>query len=319
MNATKILFAYPTRIKLICLIAMLGSLQFLTANPLRLPLYPEGAIPNYKDVGEKEVQETGNIMRISKVQEPDITVYLPEGRNASGDAVIICPGGGYRILAYHWEGTDIARYWASRGVAAIVLKYRLPTSESQIVPRLSPLQDAQRAMRLVRLHAEEWNINPSRIGIMGFSAGGHLASTLSTHFDAGNPSAEDPVEQVSCRPDFSVLVYPVISFTSASTHSGSRKNLIGEDPGEALMRYYSNELQVTKDTPPAVLIHATDDTAVPVENSILYYTALKDNGITAALHIYPYGGHGFSLAANDPYLSGWMERCVEWLRALPAE
>ena len=171
--------------------------------------------------------------------------------------------------------------------------------------------DAQRAMRLVRYHAEKWNIDPNRIGIMGFSAGGHLASTLSTHFDRGNPQAEDPVEQVSCRPDFSILIYPVISFTGEFQHTGSRKNLVGEE--EELMLFYSNEKQVTADTPPAILIHSSDDKGVPVRNSIVYYEALISKGITAEMHIYPYGGHGFSLAIGKGYLSSWPERCYDWL------
>lgn len=319
MNTSRPCFKIRFRLILLILVTTMSVSTIALSSPIKLPLYPEGKIPNYQETGEKEVHETNGILRISKVQQPDITVYLPEGKNASGDAVIICPGGGYRILAYHWEGTDIARYWVSRGVAAVVLKYRLPTSESQIEPRLSPLLDAQRAMRLVRHHAADWNINPKRIGIMGFSAGGHLASTLSTHFDYGDPDAGDPIERLSCRPDFSVLVYPVISFVGPSAHSGSRTNLIGENPGEDMMIYYSSDQQITAETPPAILIHATDDKSVPVENSILYYTALKNKGVQTALHVYPYGGHGFSLAANDPYLSGWMERCVEWLRALPED
>jgi acetyl esterase/lipase len=197
------------------------------------------------------------------VQKPDIAVFLPSKKNATGEAVIVCPGGGYSILAYDWEGSDIARWLNSRGITAFVLKYRLPLSKSNIVPHKSPLMDAQRAMRLVRFNAEKWNIDPGKIGIMGFSAGGHLASTLSTHFDGGDPVSSDPVERMSCRPDFSVLVYPVITFTEEFQHSGSRINLLGEDADESLVRYYSNELQVTEDTPRAILIHADDDTAVP--------------------------------------------------------
>lgn len=286
------------------------------AQSYYLPLYPEGKIPNYQLTDEKEEVDSGDIIKIGKVQVPDIQVFLPSKRNATGEAVIICPGGGYWILAYDWEGTDIAKYWNSKGVAAIVLKYRLPTSKSQVVPHKSPLLDAQRAMRLVRFHAEDWNIHPNKIGIMGFSAGGHLASTLSTHFDAGNPESDDPVEQESCRPDFSILVYPVISFAADFAHSGSEKALLGENPPDSLVQFYSSELQVTKDTPPAILIHASNDKGVPVKNSIVYYERLIEEGVPAAMHIYPYGGHGFSLATGKGYLSGWMERCYEWLSAL---
>ncbi len=286
------------------------------SQSFNLTLYPEGEIPNYQPTGEKEVVDTGDIIKIGKVQVPDIQVFLPSKRNATGEAVIICPGGGYWILAYDWEGTDIAKFWNSKGVAAIVLKYRLPTSESQIVPHKSPLLDAQRAMRLVRYHAGDWNIHPNKIGIMGFSAGGHLASTLSTHFDAGSPDADDPVEKESCRPDFSILVYPVISFAADFGHSGSEKALVGENAPDSLVRYYSSELQVTPQTPPAILIHASNDKGVPVKNSIVYYERLIEEGVEAAMHIYPYGGHGFSLAVNKGYLSGWTERCYEWMSAL---
>lgn len=284
------------------------------SEPFNLNLYPDGQIPNYKDVGEQERWDTTNIVRISKVQVPDLKVYLPSESIATGEAVVICPGGGYHILAYDWEGEDIARYWNSKGVAGIVLKYRLPTSESQLVPHKSPLMDAQRAMRYVRYNAKSWGIDPGKIGIMGFSAGGHLASSLSTHYDAGDPDSADEIERMSCRPDFSILMYPVISFTGEFQHSGSRKALVGEDT--TLMSYFSNELQVTDDTPPAILIHASDDKGVPVKNSIVYYQALIENGVPAEMHIYPYGGHGFSLAKDQEQLSGWPERCYEWLESL---
>jgi acetyl esterase/lipase len=288
-----------------------------SAQSFKLNLYPDGAIPNYNDVGELEVCDTTDIVRISKVQTPDISVFLPSKKNRTGAAVVICPGGGYYILAYDWEGEDIAKFWNSKGVTAIVLKYRLPTSEAQIEPYMSPLMDAQRAMRLVRFHAKDWGIDPGRIGIMGFSAGGHLASSLSTHYDSGDMKAIDPVEKVSCRPDFSILMYPVISFTGEFQHSGSRKALVGED--KELMNYFSSELQVTKDTPPAILIHASDDQAVPVENSIRYYQALIKNGVEAEMHIYPHGGHGFSLAVGKGHLEGWTERVNEWVRSLDLE
>ena len=290
--------------------------NMLNAQNYILPLYPDGQVPNYKDVGEEEEVDTSNIVRIGKVQTPDIRVYLPAKRNATGEAVIICPGGGYWILAYDWEGTDIASFWNSKGIAAIVLKYRLPTSKSQIDPKESPLMDAKRAMRIVRYNAKEWNIDPNKIGIMGFSAGGHLASTLSTHFDKGNAGATDPIERISSRPDFSILVYPVISFDDKFGHSGSEKALIGENASEDLQKFYSNELQVTKETPPAVLIHSADDKGVPFENSIAYYKALQKHKIPSSLHIYPYGGHGYSLAIGKGHLSTWPERCHDFIRYL---
>ncbi len=292
------------------------SLLFFLSNVansqhFKMDLYPAGKMPNYKASDEKEIRDSVEIIRYYKVQNPDISVFLPAKRYAREEAVIICPGGGYGALAYNWEGEDIAKFWNSKGIAGIVLKYRLPSPVSQIEAHKTPLLDAQRAMRLVRYHAKEWNINPDKIAIMGFSAGGHLASSLSTHFDYGNPSAEDPVERMSCRPDFSILIYPVISFTSDKQHSGSRKAIAGDN--EELMKYYSSELQVKHDTPPAILIHSADDKGVPVENSIAYFKALRDNKITAEMHIYPYGGHGYSLAIGRGYLSSWPERCYDWL------
>lgn len=301
--------------KLLFIMLIAASTTFASySQSFKMNLYPDGVIPNYKDVGEVEKWDTTNAVRISKVQVPDISVFLPSKENRTGESVIICPGGGYHILAYDKEGEDIAKFWNSKGIAAIVLKYRLPTSDAQVVPHKSPLMDARRAMRVVRYYAADWGIDPGMIGIMGFSAGGHLASTLSTHFDAGDPAAADPIERVSCRPDFSILMYPVISFTGEFQHSGSRKALVGDN--EELMRYYSNELQVTEKTPPALLVHSADDRAVPAENSIVYYRALLENGVPGELHIYPYGGHGYSLAIGKGHLSGWPERAFEWVKSL---
>lgn len=300
---------------------LLFALAALTAaraaESFILPLYPAGAVPNYRDVGEVEVRERTNILRISKVQTPTLEVYLPDPAIATGDAVVICPGGGYAILAYEHEGVEIAQWWAERGVAGLVLKYRLPTSDAQIEPRLSPLLDAQRALRLARHHAADWNIDPQRVGIMGFSAGGHLASTASVHYDTGDSDASDPVNRHSSRPDFSILVYPVISFTEPFRHSGSRRNLIGPNPSDDLVRHYSSELQVTADTPPAILIHAQDDLSVPVENSFVYAEALRAHGIVTEIHVYSEGGHGFGLRSEPAAIQGWMQRCHAWLLDLP--
>jgi acetyl esterase/lipase len=298
--------------KLLIFMLITSMLTPLIAQNQILPLW-KGEPPNYKETGEVIVWDTADIVRVRNVQKPDIAIFLPSKKNATGEAIVICPGGGYAILAYDWEGSDIARWLNSRGIAAFVLKYRLPGSKSNIVPHESPLMDAQRAMRLVRFNASKWNVDPGKIGVMGFSAGGHLASTLSTHFDAGDPSSSDPVEQLSCRPDFSVLLYPVISFTEDFQHSGSRINLIGEDADESLVKYYSNELQVTEDTPPAILIHSDDDTSVPVENSLAYYKALRANHVSSEIHIFPYGGHGFSLAIGQGHLSSWPDRVIDWI------
>jgi acetyl esterase/lipase len=281
-----------------------------------VPLWPAGKVPNYQKTNETEKRESGDILTVSYVQQPDIAVFLPAKKNATGQAIVVCPGGGYGVLAYDWEGTDIAKWLNSKGIAAIVLKYRLPNSKSNVVPYQSPLMDAKRAMRLVRAKAGQWNIKKDKVGVMGFSAGGHLASTLGTHFDEGNPAAADSVERFSSRPDFMVLVYPVITMTKKFMHEGSRNNLIGNHPDEALAKNFSNELQVTKNTPPTFLVHATDDDAVPVENSLVFYQALKDQGVPAEMHIYPTGGHGFGLAIGQYYLQTWTDRCIDWLRGL---
>lgn len=277
-----------------------------------LPLWEEDP-PNYRETGEVTIWDTSDIVRVRNVQKPDIAIYLPSKKNATGEAVVICPGGGYQILAYDWEGSDIARWLNSKGIAAFVLKYRLPGSSNNIEPRLSPLMDAQRALRMVRSHAEQWNVDPGKIGIMGFSAGGHLASTLSTHYDAGDASSTDPVERMSCRPDFSILIYPVISFDDAFTHAGSKRNLLGENPDPELVDYYSNEKQITEDTPPAILIHSADDDVVPLQNSLAYYDAIRKHNKLSELHVYPYGGHGYSLAIGKGHLSSWPDRVIDWI------
>lgn len=279
-------------------------------------LWPSGNIPNYKKTAEVEKRDTTGIVRISLVQQPGIEVYLPSKQSANGQAIVICPGGGYGILAYDWEGTDIAKWLNSKGIAAIVLKYRLPNSKSNVVPQLSPLLDAQRALRTVRANAQKWNIKKNQIGIMGFSAGGHLASTAGTHFDNGDANAADSVDRLTSRPDFMILMYPVISMSKTYMHQGSRNNLIGANPDSALAKYYSNDLQVTKETPPTFIVHATDDAGVPVENSLSFYQALKTNKVAAEMHIYPYGGHGFGLAVGKGYLNTWTDRCIDWLTSL---
>jgi acetyl esterase/lipase len=288
----------------------------LQAQEITLPLWPAGKIPNYQKTTEVEKSDTTDIIRISKVQNPQIAVYLPAKKHATGQAVIICPGGGYAYLAYNWEGSDVAKYFNAKGIAAIVLKYRLPNAKSNVVSYLSPLADAKRAVQLVRSNAAQWNIKKDAIGIMGFSAGGHLAATLGTHFDNGDAAAKDTVSQVSSRPDFMILIYPVISLSKPIMHAGSRTNLLGAKNDSALANYYSAELQVTKETPPTFIVHATDDKSVPVENSLLLYKALKDKGVSVEMHLYPQGGHGFGLAIGRSYLETWPDRCLDWLRSL---
>lgn len=302
--------------RIVCFFAFGFFAMNLSAQNITLPLWPAGKVPNYQKTTEKELWDSADVVRVSYVQTPTMTVFLPAKKSATGQAVVICPGGGYVRLSYNWEGEDVAKFLNAKGITAIVLKYRLPNSKSNVTPQLSPLLDAKRAVRLVRANAAKWNINPAKVGIMGFSAGGHLASTLETHFDAGDASSADSIERQSSRPDFAVLVYPVISMSKPIMHAGSRNNLIGEKPDSDLAKLYSNELQVTKQTPPTFLLHATDDKTVPVENSLLMYQALKDNGVPVEMHIYPVGGHGFGLAVGKGYLETWTDRLVDWLRGL---
>ena len=243
---------------------------------------------------------------------PDLTVYLPPEAKSPTPAIVICPGGGYGGLAITHEGTNVAQYFQSHGVAAFVLRYRLPKN-GYLHP--VPLMDVQRAIRLVRSHAQEWYLDPSKIGVIGFSAGGHLASTLSTHFDSGNPEASDPVDRMSCRPDFAMLVYPVISSRPDIAHHGSFANLLGPNPDPALLHFLSNETQVTANTPPTVLVHALDDKGVPPQNSELYYQALQKAGVSSTLQEYSTGGHGFGYGKNpDKSPPGWLEKACDWLR-----
>lgn len=298
------------------LLTLSATLSTMAAPPV-IPLW-EGEPPNHRpsDAVETAVTE-GGITRIAKVQRPTLELHLPAGPNATGKAVVVCPGGGYRILAYNWEGTDIAAKLNANGIAALVLKYRLPEAESNLEPRLSPLLDAQRALRLARANAEDWGFEADQIGLMGFSAGGHLASTLGTQFDAGDPEHADPVERLSSRPDFLILAYPVITMHGEFGHSGSRQALLGETPSPELARQYSGELNVTPDTPPTFLVHSADDQSVPVKNSLVFYEALLANGVEAEMHLYPYGGHGYSLAIGRGRLQGWSDRCIDWINERP--
>ncbi len=280
-----------------------------------IPLWSK-KIPNHQETDEVETQKKGNILWIENVQKPTLEIYLPAKKNATGKAMVICPGGGYQGLAYDWEGTDIAKYLNSKGIAAFVLKYRLPKSNAIILGRKAPLQDAQRAIRLVRHNSEKWNISKNQIGIMGFSAGGHLASTLGTHYNDGEDSLTSTIDSLSARPNFMVLIYPVITMRSSYVHQGSRNNLLGKNPTQELIDFYSNELHVNKNTPPTFIVHSTDDKAVSVMNSILFYQALEKEGIYSEMHIYPEGGHGFALAIGQGHLQTWIDRLSEWIESL---
>lgn len=259
-------------------------------------LWPEGA-PGAK--GDEDADK------------PALWVFLPPAERANGTAVVVCPGGGYAHLAIGHEGKDVAEWFNARGVAAFVLRYRL--APKYMHP--APLQDVQRALRTVRSRAEFWKLDPQRVGVMGFSAGGHLASTAATHFDKGRSEDSDPIEHVSCRPDFAILCYPVIAFGTEFVHRGSQKNLLGDDPDPKLVELLANHKQVTADTPPTFLFHTNADAGVVPENSVLFYLALRQAKVPAELHIYEQGKHGVGLAADDPILSTWSARLADWLKA----
>lgn len=239
--------------------------------------------------------------------KPALGIYLPPGGKANGTAVVVCPGGGYGNLALDHEGRQIAAWLNNLGVAAFVLRYRLGPKYHHPIE----LGDVQRALRFVRTKAAEFGVAPDRIGIWGFSAGGHLASTAGTHFDAGNPDAADPIDRAGCRPDFMILAYPVISLATEYVHKGSMRNLLGAEPDPALVENLSNERQVTARTPPTFLFHTNEDKGVPAENSLLFYEALRKAGVPAELHIYERGRHGVGLAPSDPVLSTWPARLAD--------
>jgi acetyl esterase/lipase len=245
--------------------------------------------------------------------KPTLTVWLPEPGKANGTSIVICPGGGYGGLAVDHEGRQIAEWCNSLGIAGFILEYR---HRGRGYGHPAPLQDAQRAVRTVRARAKEFKIDPARIGIIGFSAGGHLVSSLGTHFEAGDPNAKDPIQQVSCRPDFMILCYPVIAFDEPYTHRGSQDNLLGKDADAALVKSLSSEKQVTPQTPPTFLFTTDEDTGVPTENSVQFYLALRRAGVPAELHIYQHGQHGLGLAAGHPGTANWPAQCVDWMRGL---
>lgn len=271
----------------------------------------KGKIPNSipNNVVEKIADRDNGTQFLSNTTVPSLQIYLPEKSNNTGTAVIICPGGGYSGMAITHEGADIAKEFQKVGVAAFVLYYRTPLDLTMTDKSIGPLQDAQQAIKLVRDHAAEWDVDIHKVGIIGFSAGGHLASTLGTHY---SKSLIDNKEQTSLRPDFMILLYPVISLSDSLAHMGSRENLIGKTPSKAQIDNYSNELQVTKNTPVTFLVHAGDDNAVPVDNSIVFYKALQHNGVPAELILYPKGGHGFGLI-NKTTPDRWFGHCINWM------
>lgn len=291
------------RIAFSCFIIAAGVVAIVVAEdvassqPVEI-LWPDGA------PGAKGDQEG---------DKPTLTIYLPPKEKAAGTGVVICPGGGYGFLAMDHEGHQVAQWLNSLGVAGFILKYRHRNSGAGY-GHPAPLQDAQRAIRMVRSRAKEWNVDPNRVGIIGFSAGGHLTTTAGTHFDKGVSNAKDPIERFSCRPDFMIPIYPVVSLTEWYVHSGSRRNLLGDNPDANMPESLSNEKQVTADTPPTFLVHANDDTGVPPENSIYFYLALRKAKVPVEMHIYEKGGHGFGLGKKDSAASEWPVACASWMR-----
>jgi acetyl esterase/lipase len=285
---------------IVCLFLMLMTYSNpAVSEPQEILLWPDGA-------PYSENQDPAD--------QPTLIIYQPSSEKATGTAIVVCPGGGYTHLAMDHEGHQVAEWLNTIGVAAFVLKYRhnAPATNKNLHP--VPFLDATRAIRTVRARAVEWQINPEHIGIMGFSAGGHLASTVGTHFDNGNPQSQDPIEKVTSRPNFMILIYPVISLKTRHVHRGSRRALLGENADLELVEKLSNETQVTSMTPPTFLVHADDDRGVPAENSLLFYQALRKAGVPAEMHIYKKGGHGFGMRKNDPILSTWINRLRDWLK-----
>ncbi|MEJ0105688.1 MAG: alpha/beta hydrolase [Bacteroidota bacterium] len=276
-----------------------------------IPLYTTD-IPNSKPTKNEEYSDTtGGILIIHKITRPTLTIFLPPKEKATGAAVIIYPGGGYWIVAAGHEGYDVAKRFNEIGVTAFVLKYRIPDTASMINKETGPLQDAQRAIQLVRENAKEWGVDKNKIGIMGFSAGGHLASTAGTHFKKSYIANS---KNTSLRPDFMILCYPVISFTDSIGHIGSRDQLIGKNPTAEKIKEYSNEMQITKKTPPTFLMHAKDDDVVNVKNTLLFAKALSKNKVNNEIYLYDKGGHGFGM--NNPTSSvKWMDKVETWMKA----
>ena len=286
----------------------------LFAQPSVVPVWPHGVLGSKHDPAYRQdtVYTESHAPRVQHVKDPTLSVYLLPPDKRLRAAVVICPGGGYIRLAIDHEGEEVAKWLNGMGIVGVVLTYRLPSDRIMTDKSIGPLQDVQEAIRIVRRRANEWSIDSRRIGVMGFSAGGHLAGSASTLYGyKANPDADS----TSARPDFSLLIYGVISMQNGLTHEGSRRSLLGEDPDSALVNLFSAERQVIARTPPAFLVHAVNDSTVPVANSISYFNALRRFSIPVELHLYETGGHGFGLARKGGTESGWPDACRNWLRA----
>lgn len=296
--------------RLFGLVLLIGWASTLQAQEEIVILWPDKVPMQSQDVQWEEKLTDDGVKLISEVSNPQLRVFKPEESVSNGSAVIILPGGGYRFLAIEWEGHDLGRYLSSLGVTAFVLKYRLPDSRIMENPSIAPLQDAQKAFRYVRSHAEQWNLDPSKIGVMGFSAGGHLAAMVSNAYDR---QVYQDKSGVSARPDFSILIYPVITMEQGVTHSGSREALLGLSPRKNMIDQFSAENLVHKKSPKTFLVHATDDRAVVVENSLRYYSSLKQHDIPVEMHIYEQGGHGFGMGRSNTS-NNWPKALVRWMQ-----
>ena len=281
-----------------------------------VPLWKDDAIPNYQAQQGQEQTIRDHLLVFRNVQKPALEVFLPPEHLANGMAVLVLPGGGYSQVSYGWEGTTYAEWFNSLGIAAFVLKYRMPQAESVITSYKAPIQDAQRAIRYIRFRAAEFNIDKDKVGVIGSSAGGHLASTLGSHLDTSYYEPRDDIDRESTHPDFMMLIYPVISMQAGVAHKGSKNALLGKSPSADLVTQFSNELQVTEETPATFIVHSGDDKAVPVENSIRLYQALVRKGVPTTLHVFPEGGHGFSTGQNRPNAPDWTCLAAWWLQTL---
>ena len=286
---------------------LLFTLSLNIAAQEIINLYP-GNVPNSKKSDVKETESSQYKGMYSGVTNPTLQIFLPEKEKSTGAAVVICPGGGYAVVVYEAEGVKSAKEIAKNGVAAFVLKYRLPSDSTMVDKTIGPLQDAQQAMKVVRDNAAQWGIDVNKVGIMGFSAGGHLASTEATHYKKALIENDD---NTNLRPDFQILIYPVISMQDSLTHQGSRINLLGSNPSKKDIEEYSNELQVDKNTPPAYITQTADDKVVDVDNSIVYFEALRHHKVDVEMHIYPKGNHGFVLSQPT---EEWMSLIFKWMK-----
>lgn len=301
--------------KLITTIFLLMSFNTLLKSQQVIPLYA-GKIPNAKPCNETDHEfidtswDKNGILTVDKITKPTLTIYEAPNEKRTSAAVVICPGGGYSILAAGHEGADVAKAFNNAGITAFVVRYRLPKDECMTNKSFVPLMDAQQALYIARKNAKQYGIDSNKIGIMGFSAGGHLASTVGTHF---NQPVRKELAGANLRPDFMLLIYPVISFNDSIGHRGSRDNLIGKNPDKNLVHLFSNEEQVTAQTPPTFLVHASDDDGVNPENSIRFYEALLKNKVPAEMHLYEHGSHGFGLY-NKTTEENWFQTCINWMK-----